>query len=144
MIGASGTTLAAGTVWWLGVADSDEAEVGALHDVTPEVVLAAGRLPPLPDGATDVMASRWSGIFTGASYLRFRATEDAVRDFIAAADLRSTDCRPFPRHDSIPSWFTPERLNTPRCFEIPPDRQRHDSGTVWVQGDTVLAEVVWS
>jgi len=143
VIAAIGATLVAGTVWWFWVADSENTDVGALHDVTPESVLAAGRLPPLPDGAKDVMASRWSGFYTGASYRCFRASEDAARDFIEAADVEPTDCRPFQRHDSIPDWFVPERLSTPRCFEISPVRN-HGWGTVWVEGESVFVEVVWS
>ena len=52
VIGALGVLLAgAGTAWWLGIADPDGADGGALHDVNPGRVLSAGRLPPLPDEA---------------------------------------------------------------------------------------------
>jgi len=144
VIGALGVLLAAaGAAWWLGIADPDGVDVGALHDVSPGRVLSAGRLPPLPDSARDVAASRWAGVFTGASYLRFRAAQEAVRKFVAAADMNPMDCESLSRRKSIPNWFVPEQLDNPQCFEIPADR-KHNWGSVWVQGDTVFIELIWS
>jgi hypothetical protein len=112
--------------------------------ISSSKVLSHGRLPPLPKAATDVATSYWTGIFTGAEYLRFRASTVAVREFIAAADLAPTRCEPLGRHDQVPHWFVPEQLDDPECYVVPADRRNHNSGRVWVRGDTVFIEIVWS
>jgi len=132
-------------VSWLAFIIPDGADIGTRDgEIGPSDVLLNGRLPPLPRAATDVASSYWTGVFTGAEYLRFRASEVAVREFVAAAGLKPSHCEPWARHDQVPDWFVPEQLDDPECFLVPADQRNHNSGRIWVRGDTVFVEIVWS
>lgn len=135
-------------------------------------VLKAGRLARLPADATDVRVYLWSGIFTGAKYLRFRASSQSIDRFINnSPSLSKVEPErfskqnmhvPYPddfesprspqtahdyfHRDTIaPSWFSEELRNSGRLYEIPPVNG-HNWGIVVVRDNEniVFIRVTWS
>ncbi len=132
-------------------------------------ILRAGRLAPLPPSATDIRTASWSGMFTGAGHLSFRATPEDIERFIAnspslehvapktydqdhkhlpfasqrgePADLRDDYFQPRPR----PFWYDVTIRRKGRQYEIPA-ADHHNWGWVTINDEThtVYIEVVWS
>ncbi len=128
-----------------------ENQVGETVPVAPETVLGAGRLAVLPANATDVRSEKWSGVFTGESWLSFKAPREEVCLFLTTSPSLESQLPEFSadlchRADSGESdWEKYLREAFHLEFEIPAE-SGHNWGKVTIDpaGEHVHIHVVWS
>lgn len=127
------------------VGEISNADIGTTDGkISPAEVLAAGRLPALPNDAKDVKSLYWSGFTSGEKYLRFTAPPETVTKFIKDSGLAKAECRKLYMHKEVPKWFDPSKLESPVCYQIEPNARQHNYGLIWIQDDTILIKVTWS
>jgi hypothetical protein len=138
-----------------------------------EYVLKMGQLASLPESAKSVRSLDWSGLFTGASYLRFTADPADIDVFIAQSEglagvepvIHGPDRMYLPRPlagdpvwpdrdghdffseiDNWPSWYDPSLRTKGRRYSIPRHPKHGGMGGTMVVRDAegvVMIELIW-
>lgn len=124
--------------------------------------LTDGRLAPLPGSASEVRTDHWSSLFSGETYVRFKAPPDQIEQFISNSPSlqgnQVTDQTPgghymdpkapqwFAPSSGEPDWFRPPSDARGRMFKIPPGIRGHNDGGVMIDDDhqVVYAWRMWS
>ncbi|MEC5127030.1 hypothetical protein VSU19_09730 [Verrucomicrobiales bacterium BCK34] len=117
-------------------------------------IIDSGRLAPLPESASEILSYAWVGLFTGKSFLTFKASPGQINYWLQnCSSLKSVEPQlhnsadPLirPQASDAPSWFTPSLEIKGRYFEIPAVEQ-HNWGEIIINDHTnqVFVSITWS
>ena len=111
-------------------------------------VLKAGRLAPLPTDASEVKTHAWHGVFTGQSFLTFKASPDSIASWLKQSQALQgvpPAQEPYQKSKSAPQWFPVDGGNAKALYSIPAHKH-HNWGHVIVDtsASTVYIHIVWS
>lgn len=114
--------------YWMGLFLLPAAAVIGLELYEPSAqtkadsLLVAGRLASLPTDVTEIEFSTWSGIFTGAQFLKFRASAEAIEEFtLGSTSISGSEVKyyteesprlPYPKNIDLNWAFTTRELES--------------------------------